>query len=112
MYGVTPYTWTGLDSEDTLIVRPCGYNLLNTYLPPTHSQYMARSIWEVFCTLFRGGEETDKESSEADDEGRFVPSPLDLSVRLGHGGSESERAHELSKISERAQELEEKQPDK
>lgn len=70
---------------------------------------MTLSIWETFLALFGSSEGTDEESSEEEDEGRFIPSPLDLSVRMGHGGSESERVRELSKISERAQELEENQ---
>lgn len=67
---------------------------------------MALSIWEVFLSLFGRGDEGDDESGEADDEGRFVPSPLDLSVRFGHGGSEGERVRELSNVSEQARELE------
>lgn len=70
---------------------------------------MALSVWEVFLSLFRGGEETEEEPDEGEDEGRFVPSPLDLSVRIGHGGSENERVRALSKISEQAQEIEEEQ---
>ena len=70
---------------------------------------MALSVWEVFLALFGGGEETGKEPDKEEDEGRFVPSPLDLSVRIGHGGSDSERVRELSKMSERAQALKEKQ---
>ena len=69
---------------------------------------MALSLWEVFLARFSGGEEAEDESGTEDDEGRFVPSPLDLSVRLGHGGSDSERVRELSSVSERARELEEK----
>lgn len=70
---------------------------------------MALSVWEVFLALFRGGEETEEESGEEEDEGRFVPSLLDLSVRIGHGGSDSQRVRELAKISEQAQEIEEEQ---
>lgn len=67
---------------------------------------MALGVWEVFLALFRGGEETEAEP-DAEDEGRFVPSPLDLSVRIGHGGSEDERVRELVDISEQAREIEE-----
>lgn len=70
---------------------------------------MALSVWEVFLALFRGGGETEKESGEEDNEGHFVPSPLDFSVRIGHGGSGSERFRELAKISEQAQDIEEEQ---
>lgn len=68
---------------------------------------MALSVWEVFLALFRGDEETEAESDEGEDEGRFVPSPLDLSVRIGHGGSEDERVRALVEISEQAREIEE-----
>jgi hypothetical protein len=49
------------------------------------------------------GRESDNEESE--DEGRFVPSPLDLSVRVGHGGRDDEIERELSRIRETAEEL-------
>lgn len=71
---------------------------------------MAHTVWEVFLALLRGGE-TDEASDEEDDGGRFVPSPLDLSVRIGHGGSDGQRVRELSKMSERAEELEENHRD-
>lgn len=67
---------------------------------------MARSIWQVFHTLFRWGEKTDGEPDEDADEGRFIPSPLDLSVRIAHGGSDDGVVRELSKINEQARELE------
>lgn len=67
---------------------------------------MPSSIWELFATLLRGNE-----TPEDDDETRFVPSPLDLSVRVGHGGGDDEVVRELSKINEQAQELEEGQRD-
>jgi hypothetical protein len=67
---------------------------------------MVQSVWEVFLALFGRGEGTDEDSDEEDDGGRFVPSPLDLSVRIGHGGSDSQQVRELSKVSERARELE------
>jgi len=45
---------------------------------------MALSVWEVFLDLFRGGEKSNEESGnergEEEDEDRFVPSSLDLSV--------------------------------
>lgn len=70
---------------------------------------MALSVWEVFLALFRGGEETEAESDEGEDERRFVPSPLDLSVRIGHGGSEDEQVRELVDVSEQAHKIEEEQ---
>ncbi|MCD2200363.1 hypothetical protein LPA44_10715 [Halobacterium sp. KA-4] len=65
---------------------------------------MALSVWEVFLTLFGGGEDSEEEEEA---ESRFVPSPLDLSVRIGHGGSDSQRVRELAEMSERAEEIEE-----
>ena len=72
---------------------------------------MTLSIWEMFVALFRGGEEVGEESEAEEDESRFVPSPLDLSVRVGHGGTDGERLRELTKISEQAREIEERQHD-
>ncbi|WP_232700548.1 hypothetical protein [Halobacterium wangiae] len=70
---------------------------------------MVLSVWEVFLALFGRGEDPEDEGGEEDDEGRFVPSPLDLSVRIGHGGSDSQRVRELAKLSEQAGEIEEEQ---
>lgn len=70
---------------------------------------MALSIWEMFQTLFRWGKKTDEDPKEEEDEGRFVPSPLDLSVRIAHGGSDDNVERELSKIDEQARDLEESQ---
>jgi hypothetical protein len=67
---------------------------------------MAPSIWEVFVARLRGGED-DEEGEDA----RFVPSPLDLSVRVGHGGQDETAARELRKVRERAEELEEGRPE-
>ena len=72
---------------------------------------MGLNIWEVFQTLFRWDESTDEETSEEADEGRFIPSPLDLSVRVAHGGSDDAVVRELSKIDEQARELEKTQRD-
>ena len=68
---------------------------------------MSLSIWEVFQALFRWGESADEEPSEEADERRFVPSPLDLSVRVAHGGSDDTVVRELSKVDEQARKLEE-----
>ncbi|WP_336037302.1 hypothetical protein [Halobacterium yunchengense] len=68
---------------------------------------MAWSVWEVFLALFGGGEDPESDSGEADDDGRFVPSPLDLSVRMAHGGSDDQRVRALGELNERADELEE-----
>lgn len=67
---------------------------------------MGLGIWEVFQTLFRWQESADEEPSEEASEGRFMPSPLDLSVRVAHGGSDDTVVRELSKIDEQARELE------
>lgn len=64
---------------------------------------MTLRIWDVFLTLFR----RDEDLGEEDDEGRFVPSPLDLSVRVSHGGPDDEIVRELANIDEQAHELEE-----
>ena len=66
---------------------------------------MARSLWEVFLSLF--GREEENTDEEVDD--RFVPSPLDLSVRFSQGGHDNEVERELNNIDEQAHELEEKQ---
>lgn len=68
---------------------------------------MVLSVWKVFLALFGRGGETDTELDEVEDEGRFVPSPLDLSVRIGHGGSEDEQVRELVDINEQARKMEE-----
>ena len=65
---------------------------------------MIHGIWELFLDLF-GRREDDEDEGSSD---RFVPSPLDLSVRVGHGGRDDEVARELSKIDEKARELEER----
>lgn len=72
---------------------------------------MSLSIWEVFQALFRWGESPDEESSEEAEEGRFIPSPLDLSVRAAHGGADDSVVRELSKVDEQARELEHAQRD-
>ena len=68
---------------------------------------MARSLWEVFISLFRRNDGNDEQ-----EDGRFVPSPLDLSVRFAHGGSDNDVERKLHTINERARELEENQRSK
>jgi hypothetical protein len=65
---------------------------------------MARSLWEVFSSIFRRNAEQEDEESDG-----FVPSPLDLSVRYSHGGSDHEIDRELNEIEKQAKELEKKQ---
>lgn len=65
---------------------------------------MARSILEIFRSLMeRNAEDTE------DEEGTFVPSPMDLSIRISHAGPDDEINRELEAIEERANELEEHQ---
>lgn len=66
---------------------------------------MARSLWKVLLSLFSRSD-GDSEDIERDDS-RFVPSPLDLSVRSSHGGSDVEIERELNNINEQAREIEE-----
>jgi hypothetical protein len=61
-----------------------------------------RGIWELFVATFR----REAEEDDGDGRSRFVPSPLDLSVRVGHGGRDDEVERELSKISDQARALE------
>lgn len=70
---------------------------------------MARSLWNVFLSLFSRGD-NDGDNTENDDS-RFVPSPLDLSVRSSHGGSDVEIERELNSINEQAREIEENRPE-
>jgi hypothetical protein len=65
---------------------------------------MARTLWAVFRSLLdrSGGASEDTE----EDEHGFLPSPLDLSVRYSHGGSDTEIDRELNNINEKARELE------
>lgn len=68
---------------------------------------MIHSIWELFVARFEQEEADDAEEEDS----RFVPSPLDLSVRVGHGGRDDEVGRELSRINERAREIEETRRD-
>lgn len=63
---------------------------------------MIHGIWELFLSLLR----REEENEEGEGRSRFVPSPLDLSIRVGHGGRDDEVQRELSKIDEKARELE------
>ena len=69
---------------------------------------MARSVWELFVALFSRGDGDDDGSTREGGEGRFVPSPLDLSVRIAHGGTDNERLRALSDVDEQARHLEER----
>lgn len=82
---------------------------VNAYSLRTTDSCMARSLWEVFRSLFRGGERG--EAADEDGESSFVPSPLDVSVRVAHGGQDDEQVRELEEISEHARDIEERQQD-
>lgn len=71
---------------------------------------MARSLWEIFISLFE--RQDGKREDNEDENDQFVPSPLDLSIRFAHGGPDNEVERELDKINEQARELEEKQSNK
>jgi hypothetical protein len=73
---------------------------------------MARSVWEAFLAIFDASDDADVEPSADDDDSRFVPSPLDLSVRIAHGSSDGEQARALADINEQAAELEDEYHDK
>ncbi|WP_144904420.1 hypothetical protein [Halobellus captivus] len=68
---------------------------------------MIRSLWDVFLTLMGNRDE----EGETDSNSRFIPSPLDLSVRVGHGGRDDEVVRELEKVNEHARELQNSQRD-
>jgi hypothetical protein len=71
---------------------------------------MARSLYEVFLSLFR---KSDGDGSDAgNDDDQFLPSPLDLSVRFSHGGHDTEADRELNEISKQAEKLERTRRDK
>ncbi|WP_256297323.1 hypothetical protein [Haloarchaeobius salinus] len=60
------------------------------------------------------GGDTSGEGGDDDDEsegGRFVPSPLDLSVRFAHGSGDSNVDRELTKVHEEARTLDEQRRD-
>ena len=55
---------------------------------------------------FRGERDADDEATE---DGRFIPSVLDASVRYSHGGSNPEGDREIAQIDDEAQRLSEHQ---
>lgn len=60
------------------------------------------SIWEAFVSRLQRNVDSDEET-------RFTPSPLDVSVRVAHGGEDVGVERELSKISDQAAEIERQQ---
>lgn len=66
---------------------------------------MVRSLWESLRSIVTRSSESDSEAR------RFLPSPLDRSVRAAHGGSDEEAARELEQLDEQARELKAQQRD-
>ena len=64
---------------------------------------MLRSLWATIVSLFGRGNPDD----DGEGQNRFVPSPLDSSVRIAHGGSDDTIERELRDVDERARTLEE-----
>lgn len=98
--------------SDSLLFVPDSSNPINdanTYQATGNTAYMSRTLWEVFISLLRRNNERD-EDGEKDGE-NFVPSPLDLSVRASHGGSDTEIERELNDIDEQAQKLQDNRRD-
>jgi hypothetical protein len=70
-------------------------------------------VERLVARLRRAGGEPESESEAGTAEGsRFVPSPLDRSVRRAHGGGGDEAARELGRIDERAREMEDRRRDR
>jgi len=66
---------------------------------------MVRSISEIYEILF-GSDEESESSEGTDSDGGFVPSEMDLSVRVGHGGQEDDVAREIAKVQKQVEEIE------
>ena len=61
---------------------------------------MPSSVWELLGVLFQWRDRS------TDREHRFCPSPVDLSVRTGHGGDDGAIADELASVADRARDVE------
>lgn len=71
---------------------------------------MARSLYEVFLSRFlRSNGESEERDGDSD---RFAPSPLDLSVRSAHGGSDEAVDRALTDINEQAETIERQRRDR
>ena len=57
--------------------------------------------------VLSGERDTEEEEEEEERDARFVPSPLDRSVRDAHGGND-DLERELAAIADRAKEIEER----
>jgi len=62
---------------------------------------MPTTLLRRFLNRFRSDDESDE-----GDEGRFVPSRLDMSVRYGHGVDGSDAQREINDIQEQAKKRE------
>jgi hypothetical protein len=67
---------------------------------------MFRGLLTRLTARFKGDRAADDEETE---DGRFIPSVLDSSVRYSHGGSNPEGDREIAHIEEEAQRLSEYQ---
>lgn len=69
---------------------------------------MFRAVWEWLTARF--GSEDGAVDEEAE-QSRFIPSPLDISVRFAHGGSSTDVEREIAAIERQARHLEDHQHD-
>ena len=78
---------------------------------------MPATLWRRFRRRFVDDADTDADSdidenTDTDsDESRFVPSPLDMSVRHAHGSTEAAVDRELQRIQQQAEEIERRRRD-
>jgi hypothetical protein len=63
------------------------------------------NIWELFLSKFSVSQEASENDEEDEGGNRFIPSPMDLSVRIAHGGSDADLQREINKINEQAQKI-------
>jgi len=70
---------------------------------------MFRGLLKWFTARFRDDEETTDTERE---ESRFVPSALDRSVRVAHGGGNAEAEREIEQVQEKARQIERQQQKK
>ena len=76
---------------------------------------MPATLWRRFRRRFVDDADTDADSdideNTDSDESRFVPSPLDMSVRHAHGSNEAAVDRELERIQQQAEEIERRRHD-
>jgi hypothetical protein len=68
---------------------------------------MGPNIWELFLSKFALSEEASDSDDDEESGSRFVPSPMDLSVRIAHGGSDADLQREINTINQQAKQIEE-----